>query len=56
MRGESFRNRIKLLLCYISGLVLFILLSGTLPFHGTGEKIYESIKKGIPMVSNLMLI
>lgn len=30
------------------GVVLFILLSGSFPFQGTGEKIYESIKKGIP--------
>ncbi|XP_020621594.1 peripheral plasma membrane protein CASK-like isoform X2 [Orbicella faveolata] len=30
------------------GVILFILLSGSFPFHGTGEKVYESIKKGIP--------
>lgn len=32
------------------GVVLFILLSGSYPFHGTGEKIYESIKKGIRLM------
>lgn len=32
------------------GVVLFILLSGSYPFQGTGEKVYESIKKGIPMM------
>lgn len=30
------------------GVVLFILLSGTFPFQGTGEKIYESVRRGIP--------
>lgn len=30
------------------GVILFILLSGSFPFHGTGEKIYDSIRKGIP--------
>ncbi|RMX60699.1 hypothetical protein pdam_00014529 [Pocillopora damicornis] len=35
------------------GVVLFILLSGSYPFQGTGEKVYESIKKGIPMNRNV---
>lgn len=33
------------------GVILFVLLSGTLPFYGTGDKVYESIKKGKPSVS-----
>ncbi|KAK3754014.1 hypothetical protein QZH41_020292, partial [Actinostola sp. cb2023] len=31
------------------GIILFILLGGNFPFHGTGEKVYESIKKGRPV-------
>lgn len=30
------------------GVVLFILLSGSFPFQGTGEKLYESIRRGVP--------
>ena len=41
--------------CCLLGVILFILLSGSFPFHGTGEKIYDSIRKGIPTVSNLLL-
>ncbi|EDO39364.1 predicted protein [Nematostella vectensis] len=32
------------------GIILFILLSGNYPFHGTGEKVYQSITKGQPVM------
>ncbi|XP_020902386.1 peripheral plasma membrane protein CASK isoform X2 [Exaiptasia diaphana] len=34
------------------GVILFILLGGNFPFHGTGEKVYESIKRGQPLMRN----
>ena len=30
----------------VSGIILFILLSGSFPFYGTGEKIFDVIEKG----------
>ena len=35
-----------------SGVILFILLSGSFPFHGAGEKMLELIEKGKFTVSN----
>ena len=43
VRGEPYGKPIDIWAC---GVMMFILVSGCVPFYGTRKRLYESIKQG----------
>lgn len=57
MAPEVVRNRVYGKACDVwgAGVMLHVLLSGRLPFVGSGKRLTESIARGRVVVSNLSL-
>lgn len=52
VKGEPYGKPVDIWGC---GVMLFILVSGSLPFYGTRERLYESITQGRYKVSSVVV-
>ena len=52
-KGEPYGKPVDIWSC---GVMMFILVSGSLPFYGTRERLYDSITQGKYKVSHYMKV